>query len=300
LVRYNQQIAQLGRQYQVQGIWGRNVKSILLIGLAARWLQVPLIWDIGMEKESRGLMRALHWLGLSLSTVVVTQAASQPGDIFDALAVKCFAAKFQTIAPGVGLDRILPLSCGDRPSSPQFTLLTVGTINPRKNQLLLLQAVARLSQRYPQLRVQIVGAVTDAAYFARCQDFVQAQGLEPQVEFLGWRQDVPELMQHSQLLVLSSTNEGIPYVIREAMYAALPIVATAVGGVPAAIDHGQTGFLVESSNVEQLSHWIEHCLTHPDVCAALGQRARQAAEQKFSLAEWSAQYSTLLRQLCHA
>lgn len=299
LFEYNQQIAQLGQQYQVQGIWGRNVKSILLIGMAARQLGVPLIWDIGMEKESRGFMKVLHWLGLSLSTVVVTQAASQPKDIFDPLAAKLFAAKFMTISPGVGLDRLTSLHLNRNRSrvSKHFTILSVGTISPRKNQLMLLRAVATLVSQYSQIRVRIVGPVTDESYFATCQEFVRIKNLAPYVEFLGWCDDVPELMHQSDLFVLCSNNEGVPYVIREAMHASMPIIATNVGGVPDTIDHGKTGFLVEKDDVDQLCHWIEYCLTQAEICASIGRRAFEAAEQKFSVTEWSAKYNSLLRQL---
>lgn len=304
LLDYNRQIEGIGRQYGVRGIWGRNVKTVLFVGLAARNLGVPLVWDIGMEKPSRGLMRLLHWIGLSLATVVVTQAESQPREIFDRMALRQFSRKFMTISPGTGLDRIASVlsqrSTEDtRSQSPApFTILNVGTIQPRKNQFLLLQAIEPLVYRYPQLRVQIAGTPTDEDYFAQCQQFVQIAGLSPFVTFLGWRDDIPDLMRQSDLLVLCSQNEGIPYVIREAMHAALPIVATAVGGVPEAITDGETGFLIAPNDAIHLRQAIEHCLLNPEHCEAIGQRAREAAQQKFSIAGWSSRYNDLLRQLC--
>jgi glycosyltransferase involved in cell wall biosynthesis len=298
LVHYNHQIEQLGRQYRVQGIWGRNVKSILLIGLAARRLGVPLVWDIGMEKPSRGLMRFLHWLGLTLASVVVTEAASQPQMIFDAIAQKRFAKKFMTISPGTGLDRVATAINRVREQTAPFTILNVGTIQSRKNQLLLLRAIRPLVQRYPQIQVQFAGAIVEESYFAECQAFIEAEHLSRHVTFLGWRDDILELMQQSDLFVLSSRNEGIPYVIGEAMHAGLPIIATAVGGVPETLSHESTGFLIASDDVDQLQYWIEYCLTHPLERAAVGQRSREVAQQKFSIAGWSSQYNDLLRQLC--
>jgi glycosyltransferase involved in cell wall biosynthesis len=306
LLDYNQQIAEIGRRYQVQGIWGRNVKTILLVGMAARRLGVPLIWDIGMEKESRGLMQVLHWIGLSLATVVVTEAAIQPSQIFDPIAVKRFASKFIAIHPGIDSERVAALLTKPEPSPvasqvrDRFHILTVGTIHPRKNQLLLLRAIQDLVQRYPQLRISFVGAATDEAYFSACQQFVQDQALEPYVDFLGWREDIPALMQQADLFVLCSQNEGIPYVIHEAMHAAVPIIATAVGGIPEAIESGRTGFLVAKEDVTQLQQAIEHCLTHPDACVSVGQRAREVAAEKFSVTKWSSQYNSLLLRLCQA
>lgn len=311
LIDYNRQIEQIGRQYQVRGIWGRNVKTVLLVGIAAQRLKVPLVWDIGMEKESRGVMRLLHWIGLNLATVVVTEAASQPRNIFDPIATKLFGSKFVSIHPGIDSDRIAALLKGRK--SPDetnllngsqfnnhFNILTIGTIHPRKNQLMLLRAVKNLLQRYPQIRVRLAGAATDQTYFSICQQFVQDEALSPYVTFLGWRDDVPTLMSQTDLFVLCSQNEGIPYVIHEAMHAAVPIVATAVGGVPDAIEQGKTGFLVAKDDVAQLQQVIEHCIIHPQLCQSLGQQAREVATQKFSVTEWSSQYSVLLLRLCQA
>lgn len=300
LLDYNLQIERIARQYQVQGIWGRNVKTVLLVGIAARRLGVPLIWDIGMEKASRGLMKVLHWIGLNLATVVVTEAATQPKNIFDPLAVKLFASKFISIQPGISSERIAALLVGQGQPSERFNILTVGTINPRKNQLMLLRAVKNLIHCYPQIHVKIVGPATDEAYLSACQQFVQDEALESYVSFLGWRDDIPELLSQANLFVLCSHNEGIPYVIHEAMHAAVPIVATAVGGIPDAIEHDTTGLLVREDDVAQLQQAIERCLINPEVCCSIGRQARQAAAQKFSITEWSSQYSSLLLRLCQA
>jgi glycosyltransferase involved in cell wall biosynthesis len=303
LLDYNARIAGIGQQYQVRGIWGRNVKSILLLGLAARWLQVPLVWDIGMEKESRGLMKILHWLGLNLAASIVTQAASQPQEIFGSQAQR-FASKFITIPPGVSL--AVPVAshragrCAEQTirsiDSPPVILM-VGTVNPRKNQLMLLRAVADLYPKYP-LCVRIAGPITDESYFSTCQDFMQSAGLTKIVEFLGWRNDIAQLMQQSQLLVLCSQNEGVPHVLREAMQAGLTPIATAVGGIPEVIEHGKTGFLIERNNVDQLRLTIQDCLTHPEICVRMGHQAAEAAVQKFSWTAWSNQYNLLLQKLC--
>ncbi len=302
LLDYNKRIKEIGRQYQVQAIWGRNVKSILLTGIAAHQLGVPLIWDIGMEKESRGLVRFFHWLGLIGSTVVVTQASSQPRSIFDPVAARLFKTKFITIPPGTSAEKVISSSSSEiqsKRSSDRLIILTVGSINPRKNQLMLLRAIYSLIQTYPQLQVKIVGPVTDEAYFATCQKFVDTKGLKAHVTFLGWCDQVAQLMSESDLFVLCSNNEGVPGVIREAMYASLPIIATAVGGVPDTIKHGKTGFLIEKEDVDSLQKLIEYCLIHPHIRESVGKQAFEAAEQNFSVTEWSFKYNNLLSQLCH-
>ncbi|MEB3357731.1 MAG: glycosyltransferase family 4 protein [Synechococcales bacterium] len=300
LLDYNTEIKQVGLRYGVRAIWGRNVKSVLLIGLAAHQLQAALIWDIGMEKESRGLVRLFHWLGFALASAVVTEAPSQAATIFDPVLLRLFQRKLVTIAPGIDLDRVAQL-VQPQPTDigqPTFTILSVGTISPRKNQLMLLMALQGLMPAFPQIRLKFVGPIADEDYGKTCQRFAQVIGQGDRVQFLGWRDDIPELMRNSDLFVLCSTNEGIPYAIHEAMHAGLPIIATAVGGVPDALEHGKTGFLVAKNDILDLQRWIEYCLLHPDQRRSLGANARQAARAKFSITEWSAQYNQLFARLC--
>ncbi|NER52047.1 MAG: glycosyltransferase family 4 protein, partial [Symploca sp. SIO1A3] len=108
----------------------------------------------------------------------------------------------------------------------------------------------------------------------------------------------PELMSHSDLFVLCSHNEGLAYVILETMYAELLIISTAVGGVPDIVKHGETGFLVARNDDAQLRELIEKCITNTNIRQSIVKRAREVAEQKYSIAGFSSQYNTVLRELC--
>jgi len=301
LLEYNKKIEDLAKKYNINCFWGRNIKSVLLIGIAAKRLNIPLIWDIGIEKESRGLMRLLHWIGLNLTSAVVTQAFCQQQEIFGAMTVQLFKSKFFTIYPGVNasrLDKIQVDKYNVRKNVNQFTIISVGTITPRKNQRMLLKAIQLITQKHPHIHANIVGSVDDEAYFKECQDFVQNKKIEPYVTFLGWRDDILELMLQSDLLVFTSQNEGIPQVIKEAMQVELPVVSTSVGGIPEIIKHQETGLLVAKDDVHQLSQSIESCITNPELCRQLSQKARLRVEQQFSAQIWSSEYEKLFCQLC--
>lgn len=302
LLAYNRRIAHIGRRCQIGGIWGRNAKTMLFVGMAARQLGVPLVWDIGMETESRGLMRLLHRVCLNLADVVVTQAPNQPAHIFGAALADTFDKKFVAIYPGIDDERSAALEQARRQArrSEYFRLLMIGTIHPRKNQLMLLHALPNLIARYPQIQVVFAGATGDSAYFQQLQDVVQTERLSSHVAFLGWRDDIPTLIGQSDMLVLCSHNEGVPHVVREAMWAGLPVIATAVGGVPDVIQPNQTGFLVEPDDTLQLQRLIEFCLLHPEIRRVIANNARRFAQQRFVVAAWADAYNSLLRRLCTA
>jgi len=300
LFRYNYRIFRIVRQSRVQGIWARNTKGVLLTGIAARFLGVPLVWDLDLEKESEGTLKFLHWLSLMLSTKVVPQSSSLPGWIFDDLGVKLFAEKFYPIRPGIDAERVesLQRSTRNKKGNDRFSILSVGLITPRKNQHLLLQSINQLVPQYPEVQVEIVGPVVDEAYQSQLERYVEDQQIEDHVTFLGYRDDVPQLMRQGDLLVSCSRNEGVPHVVREAMYAGMPVIATAVGGVPDIVRHGETGLLVEDEdNAEELASQIAKCVNEPKATQRMAERGQEFVEGAFSMEKWAANYNELLCDL---
>ena len=78
-------------------------------------------------------------------------------------------------------------------------------------------------------------------------------GLEGHVKFLGWIDDLPSLLSRWDIFVMPSLEEGFPIAALDAMAAGLPVVATAVGGVPELIEDGKTGWLVPPRDAEALA-----------------------------------------------
>jgi glycosyltransferase involved in cell wall biosynthesis len=108
--------------------------------------------------------------------------------------------------------------------------------------------------------------------------------IDPAVRFLGRRTDVPDLLRAADGLVLSSAWEGSPNVILEAMAAAVPVVATDVGGVPELVRSGETGIVVPPRNTRALAEAMRCLMTLPaEERQALGARARDIVEREHSL-----------------
>ncbi len=105
--------------------------------------------------------------------------------------------------------------------------------------------------------------------------------LEPYVKMPGFVFDVPTFLSGLDVYVLCSDYEGIGLAILEAMAAGLPVVATAVGGVPEAIADGVNGILVPPRNPRQLAQGIVRMLVDPDMAKAMGKAGRQRAEELF-------------------
>ena len=112
---------------------------------------------------------------------------------------------------------------------------------------------------------------------------VRESNMGDKVLFAGWQQDVPSILAASDLLVLPSLSEGLPFVVPEAMAAGLPIVATRVGGIPEAVVEGKTGFLVDAASALELQQAIVRMLDNPDNMREMGVAGNKRATEEFNV-----------------
>ena len=122
------------------------------------------------------------------------------------------------------------------------------------------------------------------------------RGCPRRVELLGARADIPELLAHSDVFVLSSRSEGFPVSVLEAMAAGLPVVATDVGGVAEAVEDGETGLLVPATDAEALARALERLLADGELRRRLGAAGRARALSLFDLPRYRAAYEELYRE----
>lgn len=163
----------------------------------------------------------------------------------------------------------------------QYDILMLGGLTEAKGFFVLLDAVARLTDRFPDIRV---GCAGDGNLDAATQR-IQALNLSGHIDILGWV-DKPTrdtLLTSSSLLVLPSFAEGLPMSILEAMAAGLPVVATSVGGIPDAIESGVHGLLVGPGDTDALTDALVALLADPDLRQRVGEAGRVKFLREFSV-----------------
>jgi len=160
------------------------------------------------------------------------------------------------------------------------TLVVISRLHPDKGHSLLLKVVADLKRDFPELRVLIVGEGSERPGLER-----QAAdlGLHQAVVFTGFRTDVLDLLRASDIFVLPSFHEGIPYAALEAMSVALPVVATAVGGLNELVVHGATGLLVPPGEPEPLKEALARVLRDPDLRREMGRAGLARVRENYTL-----------------
>jgi glycosyltransferase involved in cell wall biosynthesis len=149
-----------------------------------------------------------------------------------------------------------------------------------------IRALRRLKDKGEDAILWITGTIPTGVgqgFFNEVRAEVSHLGLEKDVHFLGWRDDLQAVIARSDVVIVPSRTEGFPRVIVEAMLLGVPICATPVGGVPEAIIDGKTGFLVEIGNDALLAEKVAQLASDAALRAAITKSARALTHEIFSL-----------------
>ncbi|HET6284338.1 MAG TPA: glycosyltransferase [Polyangia bacterium] len=218
-----------------------------------------------------------------------------------ALAMKmhdCSPAKICIIENGIDLGRFFPdpakrAELRRELGIPEgaWVVGTVGRLAVEKAYHRLIAAAAPLLGA--QARLVIVG---DGAEAPRLREAAKAHNVEAFVHMPGARDDVPRFLAAFDVFALSSRMEGLPLVILEAMATELPIVATAVGGIPGAVAPGETGLLAPPDDETALREHLRQLKLDRPLGQRLGKRGREIALHRYSKDRMVREYLNLYRR----
>lgn len=228
---------------------------------------------------------------VAVSTVTAQQARAQDDMPLPRLVVIPNGIRLERFAPDAAARAGVRAELG----IPEDAVVvgTVGRVDEFKNQTLLVAAMAPLLSD----RVHLV-LVGDGPTRAALEAQVAALPDPRPVHVLGRRMDVARILPSFDIFCLSSKSEGLPLVVPEAMAAGLPVVSTAVGGIPGVVDDGQTGYLT-SVDERELRTQLRRLIDDPDAVKAMGAKAREVALTRYSadrmLDDYMALYERAIR-----
>ena len=174
-----------------------------------------------------------------------------------------------------------------------FLLVTAGRLDRSKAVDDLVRAIARVVQGLPQAYLIVMGAGDE---LPRLAALAGELGVAARVIFLGEVADVAEVLAATDVFVFTSLYEGLPNAVLEAMAAGLPVVTTAVGGIPEVVTDGETGFLVPSRRPDELARRISELARDPELRRRLGERAKKKAGE-FTMERMVQAYQELYEQV---
>lgn len=152
-------------------------------------------------------------------------------------------------------------------------IVTVGRLHPQKNPHLLLDAFAKIANRYPQIRLDFYG---DGELHDELLAKIEAMGMADRISLHPSRKDIFDCIRTARLFVLPSDYEGMPNALMEAMALGLPCISADCrpGGARTVIENGENGFIVPVRNVDAMAEKISYLLDNPEVAERIAAEAR--------------------------
>ena len=274
-------VAQLINNYQPDLVHAHNLffRTTELAAMFRMIIRIPLVTTLHLGKLEGG-SRILKFLVHAYESTVgnfIMRRSDHIIAVSNAVAVHArqmgrHSTPVTIIPNGVDTSIFYPGANQDKTTR---TILFIARLVPNKDPETFIRAAAIVLARYPQAKFVLVG---NGPLRVRLQEQADRMGIGHMVQFLGLRDNIPELMRQATLFVRPSTLEGMPLTILEAMASTLPVVATPVGGTPEVLKDGINGYLIPVGDHVALANSIIKLLSDPLLAKKMGQRGRELVE----------------------
>lgn len=192
-------------------------------------------------------------------------------------------------------DQVAPIELLDNERAKGNVLIgNVGRLTEQKGMRYFIEAAEITAKSHPEARFIIVG---DGEEKEQLQQRVAERRLQDRVFFLGYRNDIQNVMSQLDFVVLSSLWEGLPLTPIEAYSVGKTVVATAVDGTPEIVQDNIDGFLVEPRNPVQLAERMIALIEHPDIRKRMETQAIKRYQDEFSFEKMAQQYIRYYEEL---
>jgi sugar transferase (PEP-CTERM/EpsH1 system associated) len=288
-IREIRQLAHLFREVRPDIVHTHNSYPHFYGTFAARWAGVPAVIHtrhgrrIGTTRNARWQF----WLAAQFADriVAVSDDAAQLCRQHECLGPR----KVQRIWNGINLDRFRYHGPVSEPVA-----ISVARLSPEKDFPTLLKATSLAARLVPNFRLLLVG---DGPERPMLEELARDLKIADRVQFLGERNDVPDLLAQAGFFVSASLTEGVSLTLLEAMAVGLPVLATAVGGNPEVVADGITGHLVPSADPDALAAGIVRLCRDQQRWDELGRQGRRRVEECFNIRHMLRDYETLYGQV---
>ena len=191
---------------------------------------------------------------------------------------------------------VIPNFCwapSPRANTPTVDIISVGSLEPRKNQAFLLRVLAHTYDKGHRYKLALVGDGPDRTMLGR---LARDLGIEQHVCFMGAQPRAIDLMQSARLYAHAATIENLPLALIEAMSCGLPVVAAATGGIPDLIEEGRNGVFWRLDDPRAAGDQLIRLLDDPQTMKVMGDAAKARFDDEFETSRVATRLEAFIRQ----
>jgi len=280
-------LREIVKQHAPDIIATHQVKSHFLMKLSRLWRHYPWVaFHHGYtttDRKVRAYNQLNRWsLPGANRVVTVCKAFSQELTVAGVKSDRiCIQHNSIRPYPRATIEEVESLRGQLKVAADEYMVLTVGRLSREKAHLDLLAALKHLHEMNPEIKARLV-IVGDGPERRRLEAVTDSLSLSPWVLFAGHLNEVKPYYDAADVFVLPSHSEGSPFVLLEAMAANLPVVATAVGGVPEMVENNLSALLVPPNAPQTMAEAIARVLTDPQLRDALTSAASTLVSTRYS------------------
>lgn len=267
------------RKKKIKLIHSNTSRAALYSGPVAKILGIPLVWHVRIPHPDKLLDRFL--VPFTSQIITVSRCVKRRFSWLKKDKVKIIynGVDIQKFSPGLAQDNVrekFDINIKD------IVIGTVGRLSTEKGFEYLISAIREVVNVYPRTKVLIVGNGDDR-YHLSLQAKVKDLELSSHIIFVGFYEDVPQILRCMDIFSLPSLSEGFNRSLLEAMACGLPVVATGVGGNVEIVQDGVNGLLVPPGNPEALTSAVTELMKDKEKARKIGLEGQRLVEENFSI-----------------
>lgn len=258
--------------------------------------KIKIIWTAHLIAENRSIIRFFNRIFSRFvdKVICVSEAvkdslvkegikSNKTKVIYNGVDTDCFKLKYNSsIRAELDIDE------------NTFLLATISRFNKEKGHDFLIEGLKELKNYISNFKILLVGDGEEKNYI---NEKVKKYNLEAQVEFLGYREDIPDILSAIDIYVSPSRNEAISFSIIEALSCSKPVVATEVGGVPEIFHKGNCGILVPYGDKIAFAKAIRDLYNNKEEYELIKSNCRKIIKNNFSQTNMLKETYNLYREL---
>lgn len=257
--------------------------------VAARLAGVPVVHRVGGPGDLKD-RPAIRWAHRHLVNAILVPSVSTRNTLLRQNWIA--PGQVTVIRTGIDLEAFRPgrgagLLRHELRAAPEDILIgTTGQLTSVKGHAVLIEAFALLRRQGLPARLALIGAGPLLRPLAAQADRL---GLTDRVHFLGFRRDLPDLLEDLDIAAHPSVEEGLPHSVIEFLAKGKPVVASRLDGIAEAMEDGRSGLLVTPERPVELAGALADLAAHPERRKAMGRAARERALAEFDVSKMTAQ-----------